>query len=213
MPSLSWSHPVPCHVFHSVPDPLHGHSHYPEGYSIGMRVVRPHTFPFPHCSSVVWRWVLGNSPAALHEKGAPIVPSLPPKSFVLSVLPVSVCHSLEFRAPQPVSPASLRASLIPEAARDWSQLVQGHGELYLPIYPSPSWAPSRPSHLPSFVLPLSLLLPPHPRFVSTSHRFSHLPSFFLLPGSYAVIYIFVLSLSSCGDNLEFLWDVSFKIFK
>lgn len=156
MPPLSWSHPVPCHVFHSVPDPLHGHSHYPEGYSIGMRVVRPHTFPLPHCSSVVWRWVLGNSPAALHEKGAPIVPSLPLKSFVLSVLPVSVCHSLEFRAPRaslPSLPEGLPNSrgcqgLEPAGSRPWGALPSN---LPLPFLGSLSSLP--PSLLCSSTLP------------------------------------------------------------
>lgn len=75
---------------------------------------------------------------------------------------------------------------------------------FLGSLPSPSLPPLF-FHSPSFC-------PPTPRFVPTSHNF---PTFLLplLPGSYAVIYIFVLSLSSCGDNLEFLWDVSFKIFK
>lgn len=178
-----------------------------------MRVVRPHTFPSPTAQVLSGDGFWGTHLLHYMRKGLPL--SLPfPRSLLSCLSCLSLCVTLwNSEPPEPVCPASLRASLIPEAARDWSQLVQGHGELYLPIYPSPSWAPSHPSHLPSFVLPLSLLLPPHPRFVSTSHHFSHLPSFFLLPGSYAVIYIFVLSLSSCGDNLEFLWDVSFKIFK
>lgn len=67
-----------------------------------------------------------------------------------------------------------------------------------------------PSLLCSSTLPPFVPLPPDLSLLLIIFSTFLLP---LLPGSYAVIYIFVLSLSSCGDNLEFLWDVSFKIFK
>ena len=104
-------------------------------------------------------------------------------------------------------PVPLRASLIPPrlpgAGASWFKAI---GELCLSTCPS-----LPPSLVPPALLPF---VPSTPQVCPNFSWLSHLPFFFpLLPGSYAVIYIFVLSLSSCGDNLEFLWDVSFKIFK
>lgn len=57
---------------------------------MGMGVVRPQASPPQLLNSVVWKMGFGESPAALHKKGAPICPSFPPKSL-LSYLSGCLC--------------------------------------------------------------------------------------------------------------------------
>lgn len=178
--------------------------------------MRPHTSPHPLLNSIVW--VLGSHLLHYMRKGLPFALPFLQSPFRL-VCPACLCVSLSrIQSPPPELvlhfPASLRASLIPwrlpgTGARWFKAIGSSTSQSTPPLPELPHIPPSLLPlffHSPSFCLltsDLSLLLIFSP------------PSFLLplLPGSYAVIYIFVLSLSSCGDNLEFLWDVSFKIFK
>lgn len=139
---------------------------------------------------------LGESPAALHEKGLPC-PPFPPKSLVLSVLAVCVYVSVWIsEPPQQVlhllaSPkASLNVLRLPGTEASWFKAIGSSASISTLLFLGPFTSP----HVPSFPLPF-----PFFRFFPFS--FISPAPFSLLPGSYAVIYIFVLSLSSCGDNL------------
>lgn len=178
--------PIPFHVmcFIVSPIPLQGRAHYPEGSPMGMGVVRPQTPPPQLLNSVVWEMGIGESPAALHEKGAPIRPSLPPESLCL-VCPGCPCvgHSLEFRGPEPVLhfQASLRVSLtppgLPGTGASWVKAIGSSASQSIPPLPG---LPHTPPPCPPWFFHFSLLLPVLPlplTFVPTSHHFStFLPS-------------------------------------